>query len=170
MLLREHGALVASIARRYAADPDDVEDLRQCIWMRAWEKRLTFGGRGSFQGWLLRLATNVGLSHRRAQARESNLKRQLRWMRDEDRRPWHPLDPSAVVARNETRLAVRDSVRRLPERQRRAVVLRLIEGRSSSAAAAEMDVTPATVRSLLRQGLGQMRASLGSGGKDVEGA
>lgn len=67
-LMRRHERRVQYLLRRFTRDSALAEELCQETFLRAWRKLATFQGRGSFGGWLNRLAYNVFLQHRRRHA------------------------------------------------------------------------------------------------------
>ena len=64
-LMARHQPRVLMLQRRLARDPVLAEDLCQETFLRVWRKLDTFDGRGSFAGWLARLAHNVFLEQLR---------------------------------------------------------------------------------------------------------
>ncbi len=123
-LVRRHERAVRAVARRYAAQPDDVLDLAQRAFLRALQSArrgrwLGLGRVPPFQALVLRIAVNLGKNHARDRAR---------WARA----PVEALEEvevpptgSARLERDERREAVRRAVLRLPRRQREVLTLRI---------------------------------------------
>ncbi len=68
--------------------------------------------------------------------------------------------PSGIVQGKENAVRLADAVARLPEPQQEAVILKHFEGRPILEVANLMDRSPASVASLLRRGLANLRALL----------
>lgn len=68
-LIRQHGARIRRIARRYAA-PDVVEDLVQDILVRLWRSYPRFRGESKAETWIYRVALNASMTHVRDSIRE----------------------------------------------------------------------------------------------------
>jgi RNA polymerase sigma-70 factor (ECF subfamily) len=64
-LYRKHVARVYGLVRRMLND-DDVDEIAQDVFVRAWQKLGTFRGEAAFGTWLHRLAVNVILARREA--------------------------------------------------------------------------------------------------------
>jgi RNA polymerase sigma-70 factor (ECF subfamily) len=62
-LYRGHLARISSLARRMLGD-EDVDDVIQDIFVRAWQKLSSFRGEAAFGTWLHRLAVNLILGRR----------------------------------------------------------------------------------------------------------
>jgi RNA polymerase sigma-70 factor (ECF subfamily) len=75
------------------------------------------------------------------------------------------LAPGDAAERNEQLLRLADSLARLPEPQRQAVLLRYYEGRSLPEIGLRLKRSRAGVASLLRRGLARLRGRLGNGGE-----
>jgi RNA polymerase sigma-70 factor, ECF subfamily len=125
-LVRRHQQLVQALVRRYASRPDDVADLAQASFLRAFAAarrslaRLERGEPGLFRAWLVRIAVNVGKNHVRDTAR---------W-RFEDasvlgESPATGPDPVVALERAEQRHRVRAAMSQLSARQREVVTLRV---------------------------------------------
>lgn len=68
-LIRQHGARIRRIARRYAA-ADAVEDLVQDILVRLWRSYPRFRGEARVETWIYRVALNASMTHVRDSIRE----------------------------------------------------------------------------------------------------
>ncbi|MDH3429428.1 MAG: RNA polymerase sigma factor [Gammaproteobacteria bacterium] len=64
-LIRRHQSQVRNFLRRLAADPVEADDLAQEAFLHAWDKLHTYSGRGSFVGWLLKVAYTTFLQTKR---------------------------------------------------------------------------------------------------------
>src|SRR5512146_26950 len=52
-IVARYSPYLAAVARSFAADGDDLQDLLQQAWARIYERRGDFDGRGSLLGWAL---------------------------------------------------------------------------------------------------------------------
>jgi len=64
-LVRRHQSQVRNFLRRLTGDAAAADDLAQDCFLHAWNKLQTFAGRGSFAGWLLRIAYTTFLQSKR---------------------------------------------------------------------------------------------------------
>ena len=132
----------------------DAPDVVQETFLQIYRHLSTFRGDAHFSTWVYRIATNVGLMHRRARAR----------------RPAEPLDaflphfdadgrlegtPEALritsrvdemLERHELAKKAQAAIDRLPDLYREAFVLRDLEELSTAEVAHVLGVEPATVR------------------------
>jgi RNA polymerase sigma-70 factor (ECF subfamily) len=58
-LVRKYSPRVFSTARRYARRENEVEDIVQEIWLKAFQKLASFRGDAPFEHWLMRLAVHT---------------------------------------------------------------------------------------------------------------
>jgi RNA polymerase sigma-70 factor (ECF subfamily) len=58
-LVRCHGTQVASAARRFVRDPNDLDDVVQETFLRAYRSLKRFRGGSSLRTWLIQIALNV---------------------------------------------------------------------------------------------------------------
>lgn len=119
-----------------------AEDAVQQAFLNAYESMLGSGGRLELRAWLYRIAHNVALNALRDRGRGHE---QLDEGYDGVERPDQAFD---------RRQSVRDVVaamQALPVRQREALVLRELEGRSYEEIARELGVTGGSVRQLLNR-------------------
>ena len=68
-LIQRHSPRVFSTARRYARRDDEVEDVVQEVWLKAYQKLCTFRGDAPFEHWLMRLAVRTSYDFRQAHQR-----------------------------------------------------------------------------------------------------
>jgi RNA polymerase sigma-70 factor (ECF subfamily) len=152
-LIREHGPRVFAMCARLAADPEDC-------YQEIWEKVLSALDRFDPQGpatlgtWIATIARRHLIDrHRRRQARGEVLSiAQL-----------PSVDPGAdeQVARAQRRARVEAAVARLPEAQRRVVVLHHIHGVPLEKLAEEEEVPIGTLKSRLHRGRTRLAELLG---------
>lgn len=138
-LVRALGPRVRATLVRLVGSRDDADDLTQETFVRAWRRREQFDGRGSVEGWLLRIAVHLARDHQRRTPRPSLA---LDAERDRDRGP----GPESVARRRELERALRLAIAALPQRLRAPLVLRVIEERPYDEVARILDLAPGTVR------------------------
>ena len=65
-LVETHAADLRASLRRFARDPDELEDLVQDSFVRAWEALSSFDPTRPFAPWLVRIGVRLALDRRRA--------------------------------------------------------------------------------------------------------
>jgi RNA polymerase sigma factor (sigma-70 family) len=126
-----------------------AEDAVQQTFVRAYDSMLSSGVQLALKPWLYRIAHNTALNALRD--------RGLRHEALEDEIGGD--QPDQVLERALGLRAVLGAVQDLPERQRDAIVLREIEGRTYEEIAAELGVTGGAVRQLLNRARHTVRAA-----------
>ena len=72
-LVRRHQSHVRNFLRKLTGDMPLADDLAQDCFIRAWEKLHTFSGKGSFIGWLLKVAYTTFLQSKRKSKRYAEI-------------------------------------------------------------------------------------------------
>lgn len=68
-LVARYSPRVFATARRYARREDEVQDIAQEVWIKAYQKLATFRGDAPFEHWLMRLAVHTCYDFLRAHQR-----------------------------------------------------------------------------------------------------
>ncbi|MEZ6062865.1 MAG: sigma-70 family RNA polymerase sigma factor [Planctomycetaceae bacterium] len=133
---------VTKVIRRFMPDQDIAQDLTQEAFLRAFDRLEQFDPSRRFGPWLFRIAVNLTYDHLR------KIKRKGRWAlfseAGEDRLP----DPESPDPRDDRDLTqeVHMVLADVPEAYRTVLVLRDIEGFSTSEVAAVTERSEATIR------------------------
>jgi len=152
-LMRRHERLVLGTALRLLGNLEDAQDASQEVFLKLYRNLGKLERAQNLPAWLYRVTVNVCHDVGRR------------------RRPTEPPEEMETLAapeaepgwdsnEEERRRALALSLRRLPERERAAVVLRDLEGLSTTEVARAMGSTEATVRSHISQARVKMREFL----------
>lgn len=145
-LVTSHSPRVWRYLQRYANRGLDARDLLQETWLRAFSKRHTFDGRGSFVGWLLTVARTVGLNAVRSRSREPEAEE---------------LADVATPGAGRQSGDLLEAVLALPERQREVLLLRLVEGLTVVETAERLQCAEGTVKASLHHATQRLRLHFG---------
>jgi RNA polymerase sigma-70 factor (ECF subfamily) len=118
-LVRRYQRPVLAIARRFAKDLDDAEDLAQRAFIKASDRADGWRG-GSFKSWLFRIVVNLAKNHVRDTARFDRGEA----AQEQEAAPAESTAEARIEAMQQ-RKALRDAVTRLPKRQREVLLLRI---------------------------------------------
>jgi RNA polymerase sigma-70 factor (ECF subfamily) len=142
-------------ARSLSRNQHDADDLVQLAIERALRNHAQFRAGASLSGWLFTIMKNAWLDHLRARTRH----REVALPEDSGEHP------SVSPVDTDTELwSVSEAMDKLPEEQRLAVALVLVEGLSYKEAAGVLEVPMGTLTSRLARGRAALAASL-SGAK-----
>ena len=143
------------LARWLVRNDDDAEDVVQEASLRAFRYFRTFTG-GNGRAWFLRIVRNtcLGWRGRRAHMVTDHF--------DEERHStqWPLSDPEALLLHTDTAGAIERAMDGLPDRARKVLVLRELEGLSYRELADAMDVPMGTVMSSLSRARRAFRSAL----------
>ena len=141
-----------AMIRCYASDDDHADELLQESWVQIYRKRARFSGRGSFLGWALAVSRNVC----RMSVRGGSGMARVR-LQDHGDIPDAAGSPAVQLVRRRRTRALYAALEKLTNRERQAIVLRLLEGRRTAEVSELMGVKEVSVRSLIHRGLKKLR-------------
>ncbi len=161
-IVREVSPRIWMAIRRFARDDDHADDLLQDCWVRILQSMHRFKGHGSFTAWAIAVSKNVCRMHLRRERREGVLKVALESVehlisREPDLTEAEDLPTTAESLQQLRRQAVYRALGRLPDIERNAIVLRLLEGRNTAETARVLHVSEAAVRSSLLRGVNRLK-------------
>ena len=142
-------------ARTLARDAADADDLVQQALERAWARADQWQPDRGLEGWVFGILRNAFLDEQRRHGRTS------------ERFAPQELGDNVGVQPDEamdTRSAVHSAMARLPEDQRSALMLVLVEGLSYREAAQALGIPEGTLTSRLARGRAALQAFLAEGG------
>jgi RNA polymerase sigma-70 factor, ECF subfamily len=128
-LVRRYRQRIHALLYRLVRNPEDASDLAQDVFVRAYQALPRFKGNSSFYTWIYRIAVNQAFNLHRARNRKK-ARRDLEVDLDEDvvNTVAAREHPQGDLRQTELRLAIRNAVDLLPERQRAVFVLRQYQG------------------------------------------
>jgi RNA polymerase sigma-70 factor (ECF subfamily) len=154
MLVVKYQRRIERLVSRILRDPDEVQDVAQETFVRAWRALPRFRGESAFYTWLYRIAVNTAkkaLAERRRDPVVVEAAMSVDEGDDETfRRETEPSDhgtPEGWLASREIAHAVNAAIEGLSEDLRQAIVLREIEGLSYEEIATVMNCPVGTIRS-----------------------
>lgn len=161
-LVRRHSRRVFGTLAGLIGNLDDVRDVTQDVFLKAFENIGSFQGRSKFSTWLTSIAVNTG----RQLLRDRKPLEPLEEEDDEGFRPrqiqsWAE-NPEQLFAASQRDELVRMAVLRLPEKYRVVVLLRDIQQLSTEEAASALDLSIPALKARLVRGRLMLRESLAS--------
>jgi len=151
-LHRRYFVRVVQRVRGILKDPSQAEDTAQDAFVSALRDLSRLNDPSRFYPWLCRIAVNRAIDEKRRSARKSPLDDVL-----ENDEPVAPDSTGAgalgVLLKQEEATSVREALKRLPERQRAAVVLRFFDGLPMRNIAETLGCEEITARTQVFRGL-----------------
>ncbi len=141
-LAQRYERRVIKVIRRFMPDQDMALDLAQDAFLKAFDRLDQFDPSRRFGPWLFRIAVNTTYDHLR------KIKRKGKWALFSEAGENRVPDPQAPDPRGEIDLSqeVRTALEDIPETYRTVLVLRDLEGFSTSEVAAVTERSEATIR------------------------
>lgn len=160
LLMERYYRTVFRLCRSILRHSEDAEDATQEVLVRAFQSLGQFAGRGAYGAWLRRLTVNHCLNRTQTvSARLSSRSYSLDLLAD-TLTASRDSDPEERLLRSEERNRIQCELEQLPDSQRAALALRLIEGLTYEEIADLMGVPVNSVRSWLHRGRNRLREAL----------
>jgi RNA polymerase sigma-70 factor (ECF subfamily) len=166
-LVREHGARLLAVARRFLRDEEEARDAVQECFLSAYRSIDDFEQVSRLSTWLHRILVNACLMRLRTRRRkpEDPIEDLLPQFEADGHQVNHPTpdwegSAETLLARGETRAIVRAAIDRLPDSYRSVLLLRDIEELSTEEAARLLDITANAVKIRLHRARQALRALL----------
>jgi RNA polymerase sigma factor (sigma-70 family) len=154
-LVARHGPMVLRVCRRVLQHVQDAEDAFQATFLVLAKNIASIRQREALAGWLHRVAYNTALKAKRSAARRRTHEARLRTQES---------GPTPGLEWAEVQAALDEEIEGLPERQRRAFVLCVLQSKSVPEAAAELGCKQGTVSSWVARARRQLRQRLANRG------
>ena len=159
-IVARHQHRIIRVAFRITGSREEALDVAQEVLLKAYRKLDAWQPRAPFGAWLLRLAVNQAIDHRRRMQRHAD-----EWAAGLDSAP-APLaartdSGDVYAARGEIDARVREAMTKLSESQRTAFVLRHYEGLTMNEIAPVLGCSVGSVKVHLFRALRRLRAQLG---------
>lgn len=171
LLVEKYWRRLIRLLSRMVRDPDEVEDIAQETFIKAYRALPQFRGDAAFYTWLYRIGVNTAKNHLVAKGKAMPTLSQQALPDEEDgveeRLAVQDVStPESELLSKQVALAVNEAVENLPQELRTAITLREIEGLSYEEIANLMACPIGTVRSRIfraREAIaGKLRPILGT--------
>ena len=157
LLMRRHNQRIYRAARAILRADDDVEDVMQQAYLNAYQHLHQFAGGAKFSTWLTRIAVNEALGRKRKGQREAGEgDEQVMISLVESKTP----DPEQQANTAELRAILEREVSALPSSFRTVIVMRDVEGLSTTETAEILDISDDLVKQRLHRGRAMLRDGL----------
>jgi RNA polymerase sigma factor (sigma-70 family) len=147
-----HAGMVYGVCRRILGVHADAEDAAQAVFVALVKSAAKLRGSRDIAGWLYRTAVLTSRYHARSRAHRRRREEEAAAMKEEPAAP--------AVSWEEVRPQLDSALMSVPERYRRAVLLRHMEGRSRAEAAEILGVNENTAGTWIHRGLELLRSRL----------
>lgn len=164
LLVLKYQSRVASIISRYVYDSQEVLDLTQEAFIKAYRAIGRFRGDSAFYTWLYRIAVNTAKNYLESRGRRPQGVADVADAEtfDEGSRLRDVASPERYLQRDQLRQALEQAVEQLPEELRSAFLLREYEGLSYDDIARILECPIGTVRSRIFRARDAIDRHLGS--------
>ena len=160
-LVRRYSRTVYGVVSRMAGDPDDVDDIAQEVFVRAYRSIGSFRGDAEFSTWVYRIAVNTTIKlMKRIKTRQAcsiddpaSGIAELLVSAEADR-------PDRIAERKARNAALRKAVLGLPEKHRTVVVLHYFENLACEEIAQVLECSVGTVWSRLHYACRKLKGVL----------
>ncbi|THB64299.1 MAG: RNA polymerase sigma factor RpoE [Gammaproteobacteria bacterium] len=150
ILVLKYQGKICNIISRFVRNPDDVTEIAQETFIKAYRSLESFRGDSAFYTWIYRIAVNTAKNFLVAMSRRpqnSGIDVQEAEQFSSGGGLRENTTPEKIISRNELEETIKKALDELPEDLRSAITLREMEGLSYEDIAAVMDCPVGTVRS-----------------------
>lgn len=156
ILMRRNNQKLYRVIRSYVNDEEEIEDLMQDVYLKAYQKLYQFHHHALFSTWLIRIGINESL----ARIRKRNKQVMLHDPSDDNTKnipDTEQMNPEQKLIKQEIKQVLEMAIEKLPLTYKTVYMLREIEGMDIPEIAACLDLTNANVKVRLHRGRAMVR-------------
>lgn len=159
ILMRRYNQTLYRVIRSYTTSENDVEDIMQEAYLKAYLKLDQFRGKSSFSTWLVRIGMNEALQKLRKS-------KQMLFMENDNKElstgqvQAMELSPEKKVISRETRALLEQAIDQLPEKYRLVFILHEIEGMPHGEIAKALELSDSNVKVRLHRAKSMLKDEL----------
>ena len=146
--MRHHEREIMRFILRTTGDREDAMDLFQETWLRAYRSYQQLDSADGLRPWLFRIASNLCLNRKRDRARRAQV------IADGELSE----AAGAVPAMHDSALQLKSMLKRLPNKQRQALVMRKVAGLDYSEIAAALECSEEAARAGVHLAMKKLKA------------
>lgn len=170
ILMKRYNQRLFRVIRGYLKTEDQVTDVMQNTYLKAYEKLSQFHGDAAFSTWLIRIGINEALLRLRKQKRRWQFLDV--WKKDAAADPSRLqidfMNPEKKTIHEETRRFLEHAIDHLPEKYRVVYMMREVEGLSSAETAQALNLTESNVKVRLFRAKSLLKKTLLNLSSDVD--
>ena len=163
ILVRRNNQKLYRVIRSYIKDEDDIEDIMQDSYVKAFTKLHQFKLESSFSTWLVRIAINESLARLKEKGKLYNLNNQpgdLKRNMILEIPDNKELNPHDKMIRNEAKELLEDAIDHLDTKYKTVYMMKEVEGMSLKEVAAALDLTEVNVKVRLHRSKEMLKEKL----------
>lgn len=148
-LTRKYKNLISTLIARMIKQTDDIEDLTQETFIKAFQFLDRFDNQFSFSTWLFKIASNNCIDYlRKKKLKTFSIDKQMDAVDDEMyfEIPDTDLMPDKKIVERERKQIIEEAIASLPEKYRRVILLRHFEMKEYEEIAEELNLPLGTVK------------------------
>jgi len=148
LLIRRYNQKLYRLIVGYLSNPDDIADVMQDTYLKAYEKLYQFKFNSSFSTWLIRIGINEALAKIRYKIKYVQLNKMDPEIQNNLLEKVTPsqLNPEKKVIQKETKRMLEESISNLESKYRVIYILKEIEGMKLSAISECLDISVPNVK------------------------
>ena len=165
VLMDRYEAPLSRYIRRISSfPPDDIEDILQEAFIKAYRHLREFDGKSKFSSWIYRITRNQTIDMARKRKTKATVSIEEHELGNFLRAA---TDVEAELARHDDLVRVEGAIRDLPETYRDALVLRFLEEKAYEEIMDILHIPKGTVATLIRRGRDLLMKRLGHDEKEI---
>ena len=172
LIMRKYNPRLFRIVRSYLKNEDEIEDVIQEAYIKAYEQLPRFEKRSSFSTWLIRIVINESLSRLRQRKRYTSMTNDdpdnTGFVRKLPAQLTNKDTPMEKLMNTELKDILEKAVDRLPEKYRTVFVMREIEEMSTAETSASLAISKTNVKVRLNRAKEMLRDTISESYHDVE--
>jgi RNA polymerase sigma factor (sigma-70 family) len=147
--IRRHEREIMRFILRATGDRDDALDLFQETWLRAYRSYRQLDSADGLRPWLFRIAGNLCLNRKRDRARRARVIADVEFTEAK---------AASMAPMHESALHLKSMLRRLPNKQRQALVMRKLAGLDYSEIASALECSEEAARAGVSLAMKKLKA------------